>query len=213
MLAPGYVSHWLTIAQNKPQHLSLFLLMHTVPYVFRGDLHLLASTASKPTWYWDKILCAHKEDLCSLQNTNRKSKIWFTFLQMDGKKQLKMERKDKRQMLTLGCLWFRTMANSRPSGEKAGTKDPLDFTGWQGGVRRDMGYVFVAHFMLYPTGLQKEMWLLTIVKHYGSSFCYVDLLTHSTFTWHSSHWIFRQVMISFFPDVKTNADKQASPIT
>lgn len=57
-------------------------------------------------------------------------------------------------MLTLGFLWFRTMANSRPSGEKAGTKAPLDLTGWHGGVRRDMGYVLVAHCILYPTELK-----------------------------------------------------------
>ncbi len=76
-----------------------------------------------------------------------------------GKKRRETDvKKEKRgQMLTLGCLWFRTMANSRPSGEKAGTKAPLDFTGWQGGVRRVMGYVLVAHCMLYPTELQREI--------------------------------------------------------
>ena len=67
------------------------------------------------------------------------------------------EKKTEKPDVTLGCLWFRTMANSRPSGEKAGTKAPLDFTGWQGGVRRDMGYFLVAHCMVYPTELQREM--------------------------------------------------------
>lgn len=74
------------------------------------------------------------------------------------KKLMKMwEKRERGQMLTLGCLWFRTMANSRPSGEKAGTNAPLDFTGWQGGVRREIGYVLVAHCMLYPTELQRQM--------------------------------------------------------
>lgn len=50
------------------------------------------------------------------------------------------------------------MANSRPSGEKAGTNAPLDFTGWHAGVRCDMGYVLVAHRMLYPTELHREMY-------------------------------------------------------
>lgn len=40
---------------------------------------------------------------------------------------------------TLGSLWFKTTANSRPSGEKAETSAPLDLTGWQDGVRRDKG--------------------------------------------------------------------------
>lgn len=71
-------------------------------------------------------------------------------------KQKKCE-KDNRHMLTLGCLWFKTMANSWPSGEKAGTRAPLDLTGWQGGVRRDMEYVLVAQCTLYPTGLEREM--------------------------------------------------------
>lgn len=60
------------------------------------------------------------------------------------------------QMLTLGRFWFSTMANSWPSGEKAVTKAPLDFTGWQGGMRRDIGYVLVAHCVLYPTELQRQ---------------------------------------------------------
>lgn len=59
----------------------------------------------------------------------------------------------KERMLTLGCLWFKTTANSRPSGEKADTKAPLDFTGWQGGVRWDITYVLVAHCMLYLSEL------------------------------------------------------------
>lgn len=59
-------------------------------------------------------------------------------------------------MFTFGCLWFRTTANSFPSGEKTGTRAPLDLTGWQGGVRWDMGYVLVAHCMLYPTELYRE---------------------------------------------------------
>lgn len=59
-------------------------------------------------------------------------------------------------MLTFGCLWFKTMANSWPSGEKVGTKAPRDFTGWQGGVRQDMGYVLVAHCTLYPTELERK---------------------------------------------------------
>lgn len=62
----------------------------------------------------------------------------------------------KDQMLTLGCFWLTTMANRQPSGEKAGTSTPLDLTGWQGGVRRDMGYVLVAHRTLYPTELQRQ---------------------------------------------------------
>lgn len=62
----------------------------------------------------------------------------------------------KDQMLTLGCFWLTTMANRQPSGEKAGTSAPLDLTGWQGGVRRDMGYVLVAHRTLYPTELQRQ---------------------------------------------------------
>lgn len=65
-------------------------------------------------------------------------------------------KKERSYMLTLGFLWFRTMANSRPSGEKAGTKAPLDLTGWHGGVRRDMGYVLVAHCILYPTKLKRK---------------------------------------------------------
>lgn len=48
------------------------------------------------------------------------------------------------------------MANSRPSGENAGIIAPLDFTGWQDGVRRDMEYVLVAQCMLYPTELSRE---------------------------------------------------------
>lgn len=49
---------------------------------------------------------------------------------------------------TLGFLWFKTTANSRPSGEKAGSKAPLDFTGLQGGVSWDMRNDFVAHSTL-----------------------------------------------------------------
>ena len=116
------------------------------------------------------------------------------------------------QMLTFGCLWFRTMASSWPSGEKAGTKAPLDLTGWQVGVRWDMGYVLVAHCMLYPTDLQRKLWFcFAIVISSESPDCYIDPLTHPTLMLPSSHWIFKQVIISFFPDVKTRADKQASP--
>ncbi|TNN81259.1 hypothetical protein EYF80_008593 [Liparis tanakae] len=38
--------------------------------------------------------------------------------------------------------WKKTIANRQPSGEKADIKAPLDFTGWQGGARRDMGKSF-----------------------------------------------------------------------
>lgn len=65
--------------------------------------------------------------------------------------------------LTLGCLWFRTTANSLPSGEKAGTKAPLDLAGLQGGVRQDIEYVFVTHRMLYPSDLQTQMCISTVL--------------------------------------------------
>lgn len=135
-----------------------FLFMCTVPDVFRGNLQFLASTTSEATWYWDKVLHAHKEDLCSLCSTRNTNLDLHFYRLTDLKRQINMwKKKTEKPDVTLGCLWFRTMANSRPSGEKAGTKAPLDFTGWQGGVRRDMGYVLVAHCMLYPTELQRQM--------------------------------------------------------
>lgn len=135
--------------------------MKTVPDVFWGYAHLLASTSSKTAWYGDKILCAHKEDLCGLHSTTGNTELNSHFYKM-----IHWEQKEKvilkDQTLALGCLWLRTMANRRPSGEKAGTSAPLDFTGWQGGVKLDMGYVLVAHRTLYPTELQKQRYTWNI---------------------------------------------------